>query len=126
MTGLHLAAYFGIREGANTLIGCGRSVYLKDNYGQTPLSWAAKNGRDAGLMLLLQKGAELETKDNEYSRTPLSSAAENGRKAVVKLLENGAELETEDNAYGRTPLSVFSPAPKCAVYFVYLSPESCI
>jgi len=41
--------------------------------------------------LLLEKGAELETKDEYYGRTPLSWAAENGHEAVVKLLlEKGA------------------------------------
>ena len=71
--------------------------------GQTPLSWAAMNGRKAVVKLLLEKGAELETKDN-YSRTPLSWAAEKGYEAVVKLLlEKGAELETKDN-YSQTPL----------------------
>ena len=47
------------------------------------------------MKLLLEKGAELETKDNRYGRTPLSWAAEKGHEAVVKLLlEKGAELET--------------------------------
>ena len=41
--------------------------------------------------LLLEKGAELETKDND-GRTPLSWAAEKGHEAVVKLLlEKGAK-----------------------------------
>ena len=49
------------------------------------------------MKLLLEKGAELETKDKDYGRTPLSWAAEKGHEAVVKLLlEKGAELETKD------------------------------
>ena len=32
-------------------------------YGQTPLSWAAEHGHDAVVKQLLEKGAELETKD---------------------------------------------------------------
>jgi ankyrin repeat protein len=56
--------------------------------------------------LLLDKDAELETKDTDYGRTPLSWTAENGHEAVVKLLlDKGAELETKDTRYGRTPLS---------------------
>ena len=48
------------------------------------------------MKLLLEKGAELETKDNDYGRTPLSWAAEKGHEAVVKLLlEKGAELEAK-------------------------------
>ena len=55
---------------------------------------------------LLERGAELDSKDNIYGRTPLSWAAENGHEAVVKLLlEKGAELDSKDNIYGRTPLS---------------------
>ena len=50
------------------------------------------------MKLLLEKGAELESKDNRYGRTPLSWAAANGHEAVVKLLlEKGAELESKDN-----------------------------
>jgi hypothetical protein len=104
MTGPHLAAYFGIYEAANTLIGRGQSLDLKDNDGRTPLSWAAEKEHEAVVKLLLEKGAGLETKD-EYGQTPLSWAAEHGHEAVVKLLlEKGAELETKDK-YSQTPLS---------------------
>ena len=55
--------------------------------------------------LLLEKGAELESKDTEYGQTPLSWAAENGHEAVVKLLlEKGAEPKHKDYN-GQTPLS---------------------
>jgi hypothetical protein len=59
----------------------------------------------AVVKLLLEKGAELESKDEDYGRTPLSWAAGNGHEAVVKLLlEKGAELECKDKNYGQTPL----------------------
>ena len=45
----------------------------KDSNGQTPLSWAAAKGNEAVVKLLLEKGAELESKDKKYSRTPLLS-----------------------------------------------------
>ena len=39
----------------------------KDNeYGRMPLSWAAENGHEAVVKLLLEKGAQLESKDEEY------------------------------------------------------------
>jgi ankyrin repeat protein len=48
-------------------------------------------GHEAVVKLLLEKGAELESKDNN-SQTPLSHAAEKGHEAVVKLLlENGVD-----------------------------------
>ena len=46
---------------------------------------AAAEGQEEVVRLLLEKGADLESKDN-YRRTPLSYAAENGRDTVVKLL----------------------------------------
>ena len=81
-------------------------VDAKGGYdGQTPLSWAARNGHEAVVKLLLEKGAELETKDENYVRTPLSWAARYGHEAVVKLLlEKGAELETKSKS-SQTPLS---------------------
>ena len=86
-----MVAYFGVLEAANTLIRPGHSLDLKDSYSRTPLSWAAENGHEVVVKLLLEKGAELETKDKKYGRTPLSRAAENGYEAVVKLLlEKGA------------------------------------
>ena len=55
------------------------------------------------MKLLVEKGAEIESKDNN-GQTPLSWAAGNGHEVVVKLLvENGAEIESKDN-YGGTPL----------------------
>ena len=65
---------------------------------------AAQNGNEAVVKLLLEKGADMESKDKD-GRTSLSWAAQNGNEAVVKLLlEKGADLESKDNKYSRTPL----------------------
>ena len=72
--------------------------------GQMALWLTATNGHVGKVKLLLDQGAELETKD-ESGRTSLSRAANRGHKAVVKLLlDQGAKLETKDES-GRTPLS---------------------
>jgi ankyrin repeat protein len=64
----------------------GASLNIADQYGQTPLSWAACNGHEAIVKLLLATGkAEIDSKDKN-GRTPLSWAEENGYEAVVKLL----------------------------------------
>jgi ankyrin repeat protein len=105
MTGLHLAAYFGVYEAANILISHVQSLDTKDSNNRTPLSWAAENGHEAVVKLLLEKGADLETR-SQSGQTPLSWAARQGDEAVVKLLlEKGADLETRDSMYGQTPLS---------------------
>ncbi|RYP71044.1 hypothetical protein DL769_004757 [Monosporascus sp. CRB-8-3] len=74
-----------------------------DSSGQPLLSWAARNGHEAVVRLLLEKGAELESRDKN-GWTPLSWAAENGHETVIRLLlEKGAGLESKDSK-GLTPL----------------------
>ena len=103
ITGLHLAAYFGLKEAMIALLENGHDLSSNDSYYRTPLSWAAEKGHEAVVKLLLEKGAEPETKD-QGDWTPLLHAAGNGHEAVVKLLlEKGAELETKDKS-GQTPL----------------------
>jgi ankyrin repeat protein len=52
-------------------------------------------GAQAVVKLLLEKGADLESKDTKYSQMPLSWAAEREHKAVVKLLlKKGADPES--------------------------------
>jgi ankyrin repeat protein len=47
-------------------------VNAKDKNGRTPLSWAAENGHEAVLKLLLEKNAHIEYQDNKHDWTPLS------------------------------------------------------
>jgi hypothetical protein len=62
------------------------------------------SAHEAVVRLLLEKGAERDSKDNN-GRTPLSRAAMMGHEAVVRLLlEKGAERDSKDSD-GRTPLS---------------------
>lgn len=70
----------------------------------TPLSNAAGLGGIDTVLLLLNYGAVIETRD-DGGRTPLSHAAASRAVDVVQLLlEFGAEIETRDNG-ARTPLS---------------------
>jgi ankyrin repeat protein len=88
MTGLHLAAYFGIDNAVQYLLGS-NSPDSKDSYSRTPL---------------LEKGADIESK-NKDGWTPLTWAASRGDSAIVKLLlEKAADIESKDTD-GRTPLS---------------------
>ena len=106
MTGLHLAAYFGVQDAVYGLLQHWNSIDEKDSYSRTPLSWAAENGHEAVVQQLLAKGADIETKDYYSGQTPLLWAAENGHEAVVQqLLAKGADVETKDNYSGQTPLS---------------------
>lgn len=72
--------------------------------GLTTLSWAANEECDAVTKLLLEKGADASSKDNN-GRTPLLWAARGGYNAVVKqLLEKGAAVDSKDSTYGWTAM----------------------
>jgi hypothetical protein len=62
MTGLHLAAYYGLTKTVDSILD-EHNVEAKDTCGQTPLSYAAENGHTDVVQLLIEKGADIETKD---------------------------------------------------------------
>jgi ankyrin repeat protein len=65
---------------------------------RTPLLWAAENGNEVVIKLLLETGkAEVDSK-NRDGLTPLWGAAQNAHGAVVNLLlETGnAEVDSKD------------------------------
>ncbi|KAH7000722.1 ankyrin repeat-containing domain protein [Ilyonectria destructans] len=68
------------------LLEKGADVEAKDEYGRTPLSWAAEDGHEDIVKLLFEKGADVEAKD-KHGGTPLSRAAAKGDEAIVKLLQ---------------------------------------
>ncbi|MCY3713539.1 MAG: ankyrin repeat domain-containing protein [Gemmatimonadetes bacterium] len=73
------------------------------SYGMTPLHWASRVGSPRSLQWLLDRGAEVDAR-NDALRTSLQLAAECGRAEAVKLLAAaGADLNTQDRK-GRTPL----------------------
>ncbi|KAL2865239.1 uncharacterized protein BJX67DRAFT_382980 [Aspergillus lucknowensis] len=54
-TGMHLAAYFGLKEAVLALIASGHDHNVQNSWGRTPFWWAAVNGHDAVVKVLLTK-----------------------------------------------------------------------
>ncbi|KAN0086322.1 hypothetical protein V8E54_000010 [Elaphomyces granulatus] len=117
-TTLMIASYFGLEAVVKHLLGVGSiDLNSKDGtYERSALSWAAGNGFDVIVKLLIKislngivklpfrKGAKVDSTDR-YGRTALSYAAWNGHVATVKLLlRAGARVDLADEI-GGTPLS---------------------
>lgn len=95
---VHIMAFFGISKIIFDPMPIVWYIDSKDGYGQTPLSWAAMEGHEAVVKLLVENGAAVDSPD-DYGLTPLSRAAMDGHEAVVKLLvEHGAVIDSADNS----------------------------
>ncbi|KAE8131019.1 ankyrin repeat-containing domain protein [Aspergillus pseudotamarii] len=70
---------------------------------RTPLAWAAQQGLEGFVRVLLKRGAAIEL-GGEMIDTPLSLASRNGHTAIAKLLlDKGANIEARGST-GQTPL----------------------
>ncbi|WZH50422.1 PNP_UDP_1 domain-containing protein [Fusarium acuminatum] len=106
MTGLHLAAYLGIKDGVK-ILSIRNPVNHRDSYGRIALSYAAMRGNEAIVKLLLDTGkVDADARDNK-GRTPLWWAAEGGHKATIKLLLSTGKVDVDArDENGWTPLSM--------------------
>ncbi|XP_078000599.1 uncharacterized protein LOC144453197 [Glandiceps talaboti] len=86
-----------LEEGAD--IESTKSKYYNSDY--TALHLASKNGHDAVVLTLLEKGAKIEAKTTDLDNyTALHLASKNGHGAVVQtLLEKGAKIEAKSACF---------------------------
>jgi len=105
-SGLHCASFFGIVEIVASLVeaeDCG--INQTDCTGSAPLMWAAFNGHEGVVKILLGRDYANQDKPGVGKRTPLMCAAENGHEGVVKtLLKREGVNPDKPGWYKRTPL----------------------
>jgi len=106
-SGLHCASFFGIVEVVVALIEVGGSDINGESYfDRTPLSWAAYNGHEGVVEILLGCGEVNPDKADKFGITPLMDAAEGGHEGVVKILLGREDVNpNKASNLGRTPLS---------------------
>ena len=109
-TPLHSAAFYGDLEMVQVLLGYGVDVNVQNNYGNTPLDFASRDGHRNDprvARLLIEHGADPNIRGSG-GFMPLHRASKCGRIEVARLLiEHGASVEVK-NDDGRTPLDVAS------------------
>ena len=106
LTGLHVAAIFGLVEAVNVLcIGLEQANACTVHFEATPLAFAVRENHIRVAEILLERGADMERRFGKHCpSTPLIIASAKGHEAIVRLLlERGADIETRDGAAG-TPL----------------------
>jgi ankyrin repeat protein len=96
VSGLSIAAMFGLEAIAQKVIDGGAEVDAKDSDGMTALHYAAKHGNEAVVKLLLKAKADVNNKGSDGG-TALHYAARNGHEAAVKMLLDGkADVDNKD------------------------------
>ena len=94
-SGLHCASFFGIVEIVAGLIemGC-YDINEGDFSGRTPLAWAAHNGHEELVKILLGREEVSPDKPCLEGLTPLSYAAWSGHEGVVEMLLRREEVDS--------------------------------
>ena len=105
-SGLHCASFFGIVEIVADLVEmecC--DINQMDCGGSTPLAWAARNGHERVVKMLLRRGEINPDKPDNDGRTPLWGAALSGHREVVKILLARDDVNpNKPDSRGQTPL----------------------
>ena len=105
---LHCASVSGIVETVRGLVeveSCEVSQEDGMGPGSTPLAWAACNGHEEVVTILLERDDVNPDKSDDYGRTPFWGAVLNGHEGVVEILlgRNDVNPDAQD-IDGRTPL----------------------
>ncbi|TGJ72390.1 hypothetical protein EYR41_004289 [Orbilia oligospora] len=106
VTGLHVAAYCGLTLIMKVMLaGNGVDLELADNTGRTAVLFAAKEGYEDIVRVLIESGANPEAKDHS-GEAAILLAVRGGHESIVRILIGiGVNLEVK-NHYDETPLFI--------------------
>jgi ankyrin repeat protein len=103
--GLFAAIYEEDAERVASLLAAGVSAGARNEYGTTPLYWAAIEGGSWMIGLLLTAGADpKEASGGEGEGTPLCGAACFGLRSAARTLVKGGADPNQPEQFGMTPL----------------------
>jgi len=107
-SGLHCASFLGIVEVVPALIDMDSyDINEGGHSGRTPLAWAAGNGHEGMVNILLLQAGVKPDKLDIYCDTPLLRASKRGHEEVVKRLLAREEINVNNpDQNGSTPLSL--------------------
>ncbi|KAF3077352.1 Ankyrin-3 [Trichoderma lentiforme] len=104
-TDLHTVASKGNMDAAKFLLDHGAKIEAKTNGGSTPLGLAIANRKTNMANLLLNRGANIDARQNKEGSTELHIMAYKGKADMVKfLLDHGAKIAAKKKN-GDTPLA---------------------
>ncbi|KAJ3496369.1 hypothetical protein NLG97_g2707 [Lecanicillium saksenae] len=93
MTGLHLAAYFGIDTAVGALLQCDVDADARDATGRAPLAWAAARGHGLVVELLLGRSARI-TADTDSMTALHYTVSRSSEEMALYFLKTGVSIDT--------------------------------
>jgi ankyrin repeat protein len=101
MTALHLASFNGHEREVEFLLSLGgKDINLIDGTGTYPVISASLNGYEKVVLLLLEKGAEVNAQGGHYGNALQAASVRGHDKTVQLLLESGADIKAQGGHYG--------------------------
>ncbi|KAG5809640.1 hypothetical protein H9Q74_005480 [Fusarium xylarioides] len=103
---VHIAAQFGLTKIVSQLLDGGAEADVKDDFGRTPLSYAAEYGHKDTVELLMRNANTDTDSTDEQGRTPLSWAAGRRHVDILKALINCPAVNVNSkDSHSQSPLS---------------------
>lgn len=121
---VHLCSYLNLTKVLGNLIENGADAAKADGNGWTHLHYAAREGHEAIVRLLMQQRyVEIHSRDPNY-RSPLLIAAEHGHEAVVRLLISDEIDGDSGDSHHITPLLLAARCGREAVVKLLLQQKN--